>query len=320
MYLNPAAQALLGPDSVAKLGHPLANLFEGQLAAILAKEPSTSPREFASVHQGKQHWWDVRLSPLADQYGTLEGTLIVLRDISGRKEADEERERLITSLDAFAHTVAHDLKNLVTVLLTYSVSLEEDLPSMSQEDVLAHLAVMVEAGQKLNTVIDGLLFFARVNKIESIPIAPLDTTAIVGQARQRLSVLIAQSGAQIRVPDTWPVALGYAPWIEEVWVNYLSNAIKYGGTPPEIVLGASPQPDGRVCFWVRDGGPGLTTEQQTQLFMPFRQLRQLRTDGHGLGLSIVLSIVQKLGGEVRAESEPGQGSTFFFTLPGPPTP
>ena len=115
------------------------------------------------------------------------------------------------------------------------------------------------------------------------------------------------------------MALGYGPWIEEVWVNYLSNALKYGGmpsAPPRIELGAEPQPDGLVRFWMRDYGPGIPTESQAHLFTQFTRLDQVRAKGHGLGLSIVRRIVEKLGGQVGVISQVGQGSTFFFALPG----
>jgi signal transduction histidine kinase len=119
----------------------------------------------------------------------------------------------------------------------------------------------------------------------------------------------------IAYPDSWPASLGYEPWVEEVWVNYISNAIKYGGESPRIQLGATREPDGYVRFWIRDFGPGIPADQQSQLFIPFQQLEHTRAQGHGLGLSIVKRIVEKLGGQVGVESQPGQGSTFYFALP-----
>jgi signal transduction histidine kinase len=121
--------------------------------------------------------------------------------------------------------------------------------------------------------------------------------------------------AVVKLPPEWPPVSGYAPWVEEVWVNYLSNALKYGGRPPRIELGAQPQPDGMVRFWIHDNGSGLTPADQARLFAPFTRLNRARGIGHGLGLSIVRRIVEKLGGQVGVESQPGQGSTFFFTLP-----
>ncbi|MCK4449343.1 MAG: HAMP domain-containing histidine kinase, partial [Anaerolineae bacterium] len=109
---------------------------------------------------------------------------------------------------------------------------------------------------------------------------------------------------------------GYPLWVEEVWANYLSNAIKYGGQPPRVELGATVQADGYVCFWVRDNGDGIPPEERAHLFTPFTRLDRTRAQGHGLGLSIVRRIVEKLGGQVGVESEMGRGSVFTFTLPG----
>ncbi len=320
VHLNPTAQSLIGPQAAAQVGKPFSLILPEQLTGVLESAPEVRSHEVPFIQNGETHCWDVRLSPLMNRFGDSDGSLVVLRDISERKRADEERERLITSLDAFAHTVAHDLKNLVTVLLTYSVTLQEDFKTISAAEIFDYLGVMVESGQKLNSVIDALLLFAHVDNMNAIPIVPLDMGKIVTQARRRLVVLIEQHHAQLCAPEKWPVALGYAPWVEEVWVNYLSNAIKYGGTPPLVTMSAVAQPDGTIWFSVQDDGPGLTAEQQAQLFTPFRELHQLRTDGHGLGLSIVLSIVQKLGGKVFVESTPGHGSTFAFTLPGSPAP
>jgi signal transduction histidine kinase len=114
--------------------------------------------------------------------------------------------------------------------------------------------------------------------------------------------------------------LGYAPWVEEVLTNYLSNAIKYGGQPPRVEVGWSPQADGMIRLWVRDNGPGLAAQDQQALFAPFTRLAPVRAGGHGLGLSIARRIIEKLGGQVGVASRgvPGQGSEFFFALPGRP--
>jgi signal transduction histidine kinase len=127
--------------------------------------------------------------------------------------------------------------------------------------------------------------------------------------------LIEQHQAKVLLPDAWPLVWGYAPWLEEVWTNYLSNAIKYGGRPPRVECGATEQLDGFVRFWVKDNGVGLAPEAQGQLFTPFTRLHQTQTEGYGLGLTIVQRVVDKLGGQVDVVSELGRGSIFAFTLP-----
>jgi signal transduction histidine kinase len=137
---------------------------------------------------------------------------------------------------------------------------------------------------------------------------------IVQIALQRMEPFLREKGAKVAVSNEWPVAKGYAAWIEQVWVNYLSNAIKYGGTPPEIEIGAESQGE-KVQFWVRDNGRGLDPDQQSRLFQEFSRFADNGAEGHGVGLSIVRRIVEKLGGQVGVKSEMGHGSTFYFVLP-----
>ena len=242
-----------------------------------------------------------------------EGTI---EDITERKRAEQERERLIEELDAFAHMVAHDLKNPLTVVTGTAQVLENSCPELPAVELKDCLQTIVQMGGKMNNIIDELLLLAGVRRQEIEP-QPLDMSHIVAEARQRLSHMITTSQAEIITPATWPAALGHGPWIEAVWVNYLSNAIKYGGQPPRLELGATERADGQVYFWVRDNGPGLALSEQIRLFTPFTRLNRVQAPGHGLGLSIVRRIVEKLGGQVGVESSgaAGEGSTFSFTLP-----
>ncbi len=234
-------------------------------------------------------------------------------------------------LNAFAHTVAHDLKGLVGIITGYAAVMRKRLASMLSKELQQDLDIVEQTGHKISSVIDELLLFANMRRLEDVQVHPLDMAHIVAEAQKRLSIAIEEHQAEITLPDRWPVAQGYAAWIEEVWANYLSNAIKYGGRPPRIELGATPQPDGFVHFWIRDNGPGLTPKEQRRLFTPFTRLEWTHIEGHGLGLSIVRRIVKKLGGQVGVESpapqpetgslpqtdEAGQGSLFWFSLPVP---
>jgi signal transduction histidine kinase len=229
------------------------------------------------------------------------------------RQANAELYSQTEELHAFAHTVAHDLKNPVNLILGYAQMLEESLDAGRIElSQMAHSIAL--AGEKMNTIIEELMLLAGLRDMK-VQMEPLGNMAhIVAEAQQRLAGLIERRGAQLTVPDNWPIASGYGPWVEEVWVNYLSNAIKYGGDPPHVELGAALL-DRMICFWVHDNGSGLSPEQQSRLFVPFERLDQVELKGHGLGLSIVRRIVEKMGGQVGVDSEVGQGCRFFFNLP-----
>lgn len=262
---------------------------------------------------GQIIYCSVSVRPITNAQGQVEASRSIYVDITARKKAEEERERLIAELDAFAHTVAHDLKNPLTGILAYAELLQTDWADAATRANAA--ASIQQNGHKMNSIIKELLTLAEMRQVEKAPRHPLDMGRIVQEAYQRLRHQFETTQAELILPKEWPVVLGYAPWVEEVWANYLSNGLKYGGQPPRLELGAAASAKGQIRFWVRDNGPGLSAGEQGQLFAPFTRLNQARATGHGLGLSIVQRIVTRLGGEVGVESEPGAGSTFFFTLP-----
>jgi signal transduction histidine kinase len=231
----------------------------------------------------------------------------------------KDLEQEVAELDAFAHTVAHDLKNPLGLIVSCADYLAAGIPGMETGELVELLQRILQFGLTAVNIIDELLLLAGVRRSSAI-VAPVDMQEVVLQAQARLLPLIEEQRAQIVLPPTWPIALGYAPWLQEVWVNYLSNAIKYGGTPPQLELGATPLSDDLIRFWIRDNGPGIAPGDQARLFAEFSRLSEMRVTGHGLGLSIVRRIIEKLGGQVGVESQVGQGSTFFFTLPAVPPP
>jgi PAS domain S-box-containing protein len=319
-YLNPASKRLI-PD-LATLGpqHPwLADLVSiGQ--RLKENEVQSLVRE---VTLGT-----VTYQQTMQYVASTQRVRIYAMDITSRKQAEAQMEVALEvmnryaaelqarneDLNAFAHTVAHDLKNPLNIVIGYAELLEQDLGSMAEPS--EKLATLVNLGaRKMARIIDDLLLLAGVGQAE-VERSPLDMAAIVAESCLRLTDMLKTYQSEISLPTTWPVALGYAPWIEEVWMNYLSNALKYGGRPARLVLGSDALPAGMVRFWVRDNGHGITPEAQAQLFTAFNTATELRGTGHGVGLSIVRRIVEKLGGQVAAYNNPdGPGSTFSFTLP-----
>jgi len=216
-------------------------------------------------------------------------------------------------LKAYAHMISHDLKDPLVALILASDLINKH-SDLSRRELKEYLVQIRSTAYEMDKIINSLLLFAEIDKAEA-PAEPVDMDQVVASVLDRLSYMIKEYGAKVDVSEVWPEALGYAPWITEVWANFLSNAIKHGGRPPHVELGATAQSDGMVRFWTRDNGPGISPKARARLFTPYCQLGHVRDRGHGVGLSIAHSIVEKLGGQVGVESELGQGSTFFFSLP-----
>ena len=325
-FANPEATNLFGYSHAELLTHTSNELFADAIqgSCVSPVDNGVTRYETHILNQGGVEVPVIISSRPLFQEGEPRGVLSAITDITARKEAEEqlqqyaaELEEHNAELDAFAHTVAHDLKGPLSVLLGYASLLKMEMSGGQIDDVtLEIMASSLERnGKRMASIIDELLLLASIRREDEIPREPLDVAAIVVIVQERLQAEIVRMEAEVRILPSWPRALGYAPWVEEVWVNYLNNALKYGGKPLRIELGAEISQNQMVRFWVRDNGTGLTPEEQEHLFTPFERLNQLRIEGHGLGLSIVQRIISKLGGEVGVESAPGEGSTFYFTLP-----
>jgi len=345
-YANPRFEELTGYSRAEALGNTPRILKSGEHDAAYYKTLwntiSTGKiwhGEFLNRRKdGTLFWETATIAPLTNNVGAITHYVAVKEDITERKESEaalrryaEELQASNTELDAFAHTVAHDLKNPLTVVVGFSELLSQRLEALSPQIVRENLDRITTTGHKMVSIINELLLLSGIRKIEDVPRRPLDMGEIITEVQKRLMSMLAEYETHLIVPTNWPVALGHAPWIEEVWINYISNALKYGGQPPQVKLGytmleaktslpeageSSDQiPVSSIKFWVRDNGPGLTQEEQAQLFTQFTRLHEMRAEGHGLGLSIVERIVKKLDGEVGVESLPDGGSSFWFTLP-----
>lgn len=215
-------------------------------------------------------------------------------------------------LDAYAHTVAHDLKQPVSTLIAASSLLGSAQLSPEKQQQLAN--TIQRSANKMRAIIDSLLLLSNIRKSENVALTAVDTRHTAIEACTRLQSLADQQSATIQLGEHWPQVLGHAQWVEEIWINFLSNALKYGGATPRVELGAETLANGMIKCWVKDAGPGLNAEQQHEIFDKFVRFDTQSAEGHGLGLSIVKRIAQRLGGEVGYETAADGGSIFWFSL------
>lgn len=250
---------------------------------------------------GDLAWVQMLASPAAL---ALENVRVVRRLARTNAELRERND----ALDAFAHAVAHDLKRPLVSLVGLA-----DIVAEEPEDAAALVPRIARLGRIAYQIVEELLLLAQMRGAE-VPRVGIDMAHVVASVRVRLADDVAAASARVAEPASWPTVVGHGPWVAEVWANLLSNALKYGGTPPDVTLGADVEQDGHVRFWCRDTGPGLSPDVRELVFEPFMRAVE-GGDGVGLGLSVAKRIVERLRGEIGVDSAPGQGAFFWFTLP-----
>ena len=242
--------------------------------------------------------------------------LAFITDISVRQQLQDELKQRNVDLDRFAQTLAHDISGALTGIVGFSDMLLETSSELSNKEQKLFLSRIAKSARKVSNIVNELLLFARLRK-GNVHLSEVDMARALEEALARLSVNTKQKKAVIRIAEPLAPAIGYGPWIEEVWFNYVGNAIKYGGKPPSIEIGCTDQEDGMVRYWVKDNGAGIRPEQHRFVFQDSENEPGREVKGHGLGLSIVKRIMDKLDGRVALESATGTGSTFSFYLKKP---
>ena len=292
-------------------GAPYLDVF-GRVA--LTGEPARLEVHFEPM---RRHFRILVFSPARGEFATVFEDTTAAREMEAALTASNAA--LVArneELDAYAHTVAHDLKNPVSAILGFAEHLEQDRDAMTGEERREALEAITRSALKMREIIDALLLLGEARRTD-VASAPLDLGRVAEESLRGLSHEVKRLGARVRLPRDWPQALGHAPWVELALTNYVSNALKYGGRPPVVEVGATVEEGRRARVWVRDNGRGLTPDEQARAFGAFTRLAHDGAHGHGLGLSIVRRLVERMGGEVAVASSgtPGEGCTFSFTLP-----
>jgi signal transduction histidine kinase len=302
LELNPLAEAIIGEEQDLIVGRDLFQVIP-ECKEILV---NASEDDEITINLSKRSY-ELKVTLLKDSSSNPQGRIIMLWDITDQQMAMKE-------LDAYARTVAHDLKTPLGHMMGFAQLLKEN--DISEKERNDYLQNILDGGEKIKNIIDGLLMLAKIRNQEKIELSLISMPSIMHSVLARLNSSIEKHSVSINLPKTWETALGNSIWVEEVWVNLLTNAIKYGGKPPVINI-ASVKSEKYIWFSLSDNGNGLSLEEQEQIFEEFTRIHPSKDSikGHGLGLSIVQRIIKKMGGEVSVESKPGEGCTFSFTLP-----
>jgi two-component system sensor kinase FixL len=255
-----------------------------------------------------------------------------MRDISSQKIAETERDANVRALEAsnreldeFAYIVSHDLKEPLRGLRNHATFLMEDYNDRLDEDGARRLQRLVALGTRMQQLIDDLLFFSRLGRSE-LAVQPADPNAMVRDVEQMLDAFMEERHAKIVVMEPMPVIFCDKTRVVEAFRNLITNALKYNDKEePRIEVGYLPECVTlrgleKHVFYVKDNGLGIPAEFHQEIFRMFKRLQRDEASdqqGTGAGLTFVKKIVERHGGRIWLESEPGKGTTFFFTLPQP---
>lgn len=230
------------------------------------------------------------------------------------KQKAEQLARSNSELEKFAYVASHDLQEPLRMVSSYTQMLAKRYKDKLDGDAEEFIGYVLDGAARMRQLIQDLLTYSRVGTV-SAPLAPTDVAAVLRTTLADLEVAIQSSGAQVTC-DPLPCVVANDGQIKQLLQNLIGNAIKFrGDRPPLIHVGAARQASDWL-FSVRDNGIGIDPEFAERIFVMFQRLHTgAEYPGTGIGLSICKKIVDRFGGRIWVEPEPGQGSAFYFTIP-----
>lgn len=264
---------------------------------------------------GEGHWVRVHLALVHDDSGAPSYFVAQIQDISERHQLEAELKRSNQELEHFAYAASHDLQAPLRGISGFAKLLQRRYAAQLDEDGQEYLQLMLDSTRSMNDLIQGLLELGRVGR-DGINAQELMLKIPLDDACQRLSALITERSADLRIPQELPKVHGDAKLLAQLFQNLISNAIKFQpGATPRVDLEVHYR-DGFVRLDFRDHGIGIDPRHFERIFRIFQRLHtQDEFQGSGIGLSICEKIVRLHEGRIEVQSAPDQGSCFSVLLP-----
>jgi PAS domain S-box-containing protein len=278
--------------------------------------------DFETLHRTKDG--KIRNVLVTVQTLELSGRVVfhtIYRDITERKLAEEELAgqaaelaRSNAELEQFAYIASHDLQEPLRTVINFTQLLAENYKGKLDKDAEEFIEYIVDGSTRMKKMIDDLLLYSRVST-RGKPFEPTNYESVFNHAVDNLKMAIEESDAEV-THDTLPTVIADTSQMIELLQNLISNAIKFRREKPPHIHVSSERKENEWVFSVRDNGIGIAPEYFERIFMLFQRLHSAKDyPGTGIGLAICKKIVERHGGKIWVESEPGKGSTFYFTIP-----
>jgi PAS domain S-box-containing protein len=343
---NPGAERLLGYSADEMIGQDIALIYapEDRAQGVPEQERLQAAKEGRAIDErwhlrkdGQRVFFSGAVVPLFDEAGEMRGFTKVARDITDRKRLEDElitaRDHLeatvsarteslrqtIGELEVLSYSLSHDLRAPLRAMRSFSQLLTTKLKGRIQADEMDYLVKIVTGANRLDRLIQDVLAFSRLgrhNGANELQLVPVDLEKLLNEIRQEHPSLNPPQ-AEIEIQKPLLPVKGHEALLSQCLSNLLINAVKFvtPGKIPKVRLWTEPIGDDQVRVWVEDNGIGIAKENQDRIFGMFQRLHNLQAyEGTGIGLAIVRKAVERMGGQVGVESEPGKGSRFWLQL------
>ncbi len=230
------------------------------------------------------------------------------------QQANSTLESSNKELEQFACVASHDLQEPLRKIAAYCQLLKEEYAPQLEGDGQEYLDVAIQGAQRLQTLIEDLLTFARI-KTRGKPLIPTSADECLNKAIENLALTIEESNATVDTSPL-PAVIADSSQLTQLFQNLIANALKYNqSSAPRVIVGARECDPETIEIFVRDNGIGMAPEYHSRIFKIFQRLHNRRDySGTGIGLALCQRIVERFGGKIHVESEPEMGSTFYLTM------
>lgn len=326
---NPAAERLFGFTAAEAIGKSvdiiipteLRDEFLTFLAQIRRGEKIEHHETVRVAKDGRRIDVSVSISPIRSPTGEITGAAKIARDITVQKRnqkalawRSEELQRSNAELEQFANVASHDLQEPLRGVAIFTELLQEHFGNSLDEEAAKYMHYLIDGTKRMQLVVKDLLAYARVD-MQGRTSTPVESATAAKNALENLKVAIDEKQALV-VCDELPTVRADMTQLSQVFQNLIENALKFhDGRAPRIHVGAR-RTDDKWTFCVEDNGIGIDKQYGEVVFQMFQRLHERgRYDGSGIGLAITKKIVERHGGRIWFDSVPGNGSTFYFTMP-----
>ncbi len=322
-YINQAVRQIMGYEPEELTGRPCFDFIHpddlsraSEIIGISARDPSYFPlHEIRVMHKDGlwHHLEGIGRSLL--EHPAVQGIVVSFRDITERKRMEKELRDRNEELEAFAHTISHDLLTPVAIVEGYAKAALEAGAEGRADAERECLEAIARGARRMNDLIGSLLQYAQAGHMD-METYRADTEEVLMEVLMDLDGEIKQKGVWVEVVSELPSIEADGVKLRQVFANLIGNAVRHMGDVPSptIEVGAERE-SAMVKFRVRDNGIGIPAELQKKIYEPFRHFSLAESPGLGIGLATVRRAVTAWGGGTWVESTPGEGATFFFTAP-----